>query len=52
MSCEEEAVQNLPTRNWELVWSDEFEGNAGTLPDASKWTYDTEQVRMVGETKN
>jgi beta-glucanase (GH16 family) len=40
MSCEEEAVQILPTRNWELVWSDEFEGSAGTLPDASKWTYD------------
>ncbi|MFT4622289.1 MAG: beta-glucanase (GH16 family) [Myxococcota bacterium] len=23
-----------------LVWSDEFDGEAGTAPDASKWTYD------------
>ena len=22
------------------LWSDEFEGPAGSLPDASKWTYD------------
>ncbi len=26
------------TRPWELVWSDEFEGPAGTLPDPSVWT--------------
>ena len=25
---------------WRLVWSDEFDGPAGTLPDAGKWTYD------------
>lgn len=30
----------LPNRNYQLVWQDEFEGNAGQLPDASKWTYD------------
>ena len=23
-----------------LVWSDEFNGSAGSLPDATKWTYD------------
>lgn len=40
ISCEEEAVQTLPERNWELTWSDEFEGVAGTLPDADKWSYD------------
>lgn len=39
-SCEEEAIQTLPKRDFELVWSDEFEGKAGTLPDASKWTFD------------
>lgn len=38
--CDEEAVQTLPERNWELVWSDEFDGNSGNLPDATKWTYD------------
>jgi beta-glucanase (GH16 family) len=26
--------------SWKLVWSDEFDGPAKTLPDASKWTYD------------
>lgn len=38
--CEIEPVQKLPERNYELVWSDEFEGDSGTLPDAAKWTYD------------
>jgi beta-glucanase (GH16 family) len=25
---------------WTLTWSDEFEGPAGQLPEATKWTYD------------
>ena len=25
---------------WKLVWSDEFNGAAGSLPDPGKWTYD------------
>ncbi len=25
---------------WELAWQDEFDGDAGQLPDASKWGYD------------
>lgn len=29
-----------PERNWELVWSDEFEGLAGERIDAAKWNYD------------
>lgn len=28
-------------QNWTLVWSDEFNGPAGSYPDSSKWTYDT-----------
>ncbi len=40
VSCEEESVQTLPERSWELTWSDEFDGVAGTLPDAAKWSYD------------
>ncbi|MDY3351419.1 glycoside hydrolase family 16 protein [Riemerella anatipestifer] len=39
-SCEREAVQALPERQWELVWSDEFSGESGVLPDETKWTYD------------
>jgi beta-glucanase (GH16 family) len=26
--------------DWHVVWSDEFNGAAGTAPDATKWTYD------------
>ena len=25
---------------WELTWSDEFEGEAGTMPNPSRWTFD------------
>jgi beta-glucanase (GH16 family) len=25
---------------WTLTWNDEFDGNAGTAPDASKWNHD------------
>lgn len=39
-SCEKESKQSLPTREWELVWSDEFTGTAGSSPDASKWVAD------------
>ena len=37
---------NRPTRPtrvlkaWKIVWSDEFNGTDGTLPDSTKWTYD------------
>ena len=30
----------IPQRNWQIVWQDEFEGAAGQAVDASKWTYD------------
>jgi len=32
----------LPARaqTWTLVWSDEFNGAAGTFPDAANWNYD------------
>jgi beta-glucanase (GH16 family) len=29
-----------PQSNWQLVWSDEFNGPANSAPDTSKWTYD------------
>ena len=28
------------TTGWKLVWSDEFNGQAGTQPDPAKWNYD------------
>ena len=39
-SCEKEAVQTLPQRDWELVWSDEFDGSAGSSVDNTKWVFD------------
>ncbi len=33
------AAANKPAA-WTLVWSDEFNGANGSLPDPSKWTYD------------
>jgi len=32
---------SVPTSSdWRLVWSDEFNGADGSLPDKTKWTYD------------
>ncbi|HCC57614.1 MAG TPA: hydrolase [Solibacterales bacterium] len=30
----------LPGQGWQLVWSDEFNGPANSLPDTAKWGYD------------
>lgn len=38
--CEKEAIQTLPERNYELVWSDEFNGDSASALDASKWKFD------------
>ncbi len=38
--CKKEAVQTLPERNWELVWSDDFTGAAGTAPANTRWAFD------------
>jgi beta-glucanase (GH16 family) len=38
--CKKEDGQKLEQRNWQLVWSDEFDGSAGVSPDAAKWTFD------------
>ncbi len=38
--CNEDDKQDVPTRDWQLVWSDDFNGTAGELPDASKWGFD------------
>jgi len=39
-SCTPSTEQQLDERNFELTWSDEFEGAAGELPDPTQWTFD------------
>lgn len=36
--CDE--TNELPKRNLQLVWEDEFDGITGELPNSSNWTYD------------
>jgi beta-glucanase (GH16 family) len=40
IGCKVEPIQTLPSKNYELVWNDEFDGDSGTAPSDSKWTYD------------
>lgn len=40
VGCERESEQVLEERNWKLIWSDEFDDDNGTSPDATKWNYD------------
>lgn len=34
------ALSAQTTSGWQLVWSDEFNGPAGSPPDSTKWNYD------------
>lgn len=38
--CEPNQNQEIDQRNWQLSWSDEFNGANGDSPDASKWGFD------------
>jgi beta-glucanase (GH16 family) len=38
--CDKENVQKLEKRNWQLTWSDDFDGAAGESPDAANWVFD------------
>jgi len=38
--CKKGGAQKLNQRNWQLVWSDEFNGSAGLSPDSTKWAFD------------
>ena len=38
--CERDDFQKLEERNWQETWSDNFDGEAGQLPDATKWAID------------
>ena len=39
VGCEKSSTGD-PTSAWQLVWSDEFDGTAGQLPDSTKWRFD------------
>ena len=39
-ACDVDTQQSTPQRSQQLVWSDDFDGDAGTSPDASRWGYD------------
>ncbi len=34
------AIPAAAQNDWKLVWSDEFNGPAGSAPDQAKWKYD------------
>jgi beta-glucanase (GH16 family) len=38
--CKKETGQKLEQRNYQLVWSDEFNGSVGESPDTAKWQFD------------
>lgn len=39
LSCQDDK-NDIIDRKYQLVWEDEFNGPAGTAPDAAKWAYD------------
>ena len=41
--CAVNEEQQLPGRQYQLVWSDEFDGPEGEAPAADKWTFDIGQ---------
>lgn len=40
VGCDADPDQNLEDRNYQLVWSDDFGGEAGSAIDTTKWTFD------------
>ncbi len=34
-------LSNAETKSWKLLWSDEFDGVEGSLPDSGKWVMET-----------
>ncbi|WP_309608901.1 glycoside hydrolase family 16 protein [Flavobacterium sp.] len=40
VGCNSDDKQKVDQQNWQLSWSDEFNGAAGASPDATKWAYD------------
>lgn len=40
LRCDSDDFQKVDKRTWKLEWSDEFNGQKGASPEASKWSYD------------
>ncbi|MEX2603003.1 MAG: glycoside hydrolase family 16 protein, partial [Gracilimonas sp.] len=40
LSCKTPFKKYSENEDWDLVWSDEFDGLQGQSPDSTKWTYD------------
>lgn len=40
LGCKVEPKQTLPKKDFELVWSDEFEGDSGIAPKSTHWVFD------------
>jgi len=38
--CDVSETQNIDSPDWQLVWSDEFDGDAGSSPDSTNWRFD------------
>ncbi len=38
--CEADEFQKVENRNWQLTWSDEFDGVEGELPNPEFWNFD------------
>jgi len=38
--CKADEGQQLEERSWNLVWSDEFDGEAGESPSSDSWSFD------------
>lgn len=38
--CDQDEKQDVGGKKWNLVWSDDFDGAQGSLPDAGKWGFD------------
>ncbi len=39
-SCTPDSFQKLDSREWTLVWSDEFDGPTGASPNQNNWSFD------------
>jgi beta-glucanase (GH16 family) len=42
------ATAPAPSNSWTLVWSDEFDGAAGTMPNPANWNYDVGNAEHSG----
>lgn len=40
VACNVSETQNIERVDWQLVWSDDFDGAAGTSPSETNWNYD------------